>query len=244
MSRPRQGAFDLEYRPDLAEEDFLVSDCNRNAWTAIRNWEKWPEKRLALTGPAESGKTHLASVWARKTGAARLHAAELSEARLQLLMQAPAVLVENVDRIALLPEPVRRPVETALFHLMNFTAAEGRPLLATGRAGPGRWEIQTPDLTSRLSAMPHVAIAPPDDAILSLVLDKLFRDRKQVVGRDVIDYLVLRMERSFAAAREMAAALDRRALAERRRITRPLAAELMSERAAGGGPVQEGDRGE
>ena len=49
MTRPRQGAFDLDYLPDLAAEEFLVSDCNRNAWTAIRNWQRWPEKRLALT---------------------------------------------------------------------------------------------------------------------------------------------------------------------------------------------------
>lgn len=244
MTRPRQSAFDLTYRPDLAAKEFLVSECNRNAWTAIHNWERWPEKRLALTGPAESGKTHLASIWARQSGAARLHAAELTEARLHRLMDAPAILVENVDRTAVLPEPVRRQIETTLFHLLNFAAAEGRPLLVTGREGPGRWEILTPDLASRLSAMPHVAIAPPDDAILSLVLDKLFRDRQQVVGQDVIDYVVLRMERSFAAARELAAALDRKALAERRRITRPLAAELLAELAAGGGPVQEADREE
>jgi chromosomal replication initiation ATPase DnaA len=241
MSRPRQNAFDLDYRPDLSAEDFLVSDCNRHAWTAIRNWEKWPEKRLALTGPPESGKTHLASVWARDTGAARLHAAELTEARMPRLMEAPALLIENIDRVAVLAEPVRGQIERMLFHLVNFTAAEGRPLLVTGRTGPGRWDLATPDLASRLSAMPHVAIAPPDDTILSLVLNKLFRDRQQEVGADVIAYVVLRMERSFAAARELAAALDRKALAERRKITRPLAVELMAERAAGGGPVQEPD---
>lgn len=244
MTRPRQGAFDLDYLPALAAEEFLVSECNRNAWTAIQNWRRWPEKRLALTGPAESGKTHLASIWARESGAGRLHAAELTEDRMQRLMEEEAVLVENVDRLALLGEPARGQTERALFHLMNFSAAEGRPLLVTGRAGPGRWDIVTPDLASRLSAMPHVAIAPPDDAILSLVLLKLFRDRQQDVGQDVVDYIVLRMERSFAAARELAAALDRKALAERRRITRPLAAELLAERAAGGGPVQEPDKDE
>src|SRR5690625_2359608 len=93
MSRPRQNAFDLAYLPDLAASEFLVSDCNRNAWNAICNWQRWPGERLALTGPAESGKTHLASIWARETGAGRLHAAELTEESLHLLMDALAVMV-------------------------------------------------------------------------------------------------------------------------------------------------------
>ena len=197
---------------------------------------------ITLEGPEGSGKTHLASIWASRCGAARLHAAELTEQRMEQLMEAPAVLVENVDRVAQLPEPARRQIERMLFHLVNFTGAEGRPLLITGRAGPGHWQIEMPDLASRVSAMAHVAIAPPDDAILSLVMHKLFRDRQQFVSQEVVDYVVLRMERSFAAARELAAALDRKALAERRKITRPLAAELLAERAAGGGPVQEKDR--
>lgn len=244
MSTPRQTALDFTYRPDLAAEEFLVADCNRNAWTAIDNWERWPQRRLALTGPPESGKTHLASIWARRSGAARLHAAELTEGRMHRLLEAPAVVVENIDRIAGLPDPVRRQIETTLFHLVNMTAADGKPLLVTGRPAPGHWGIAMPDLASRVAAMPHVAIAPPDDAILSLVLQKLFRDRNQVVGQDVIDFVLLRMERSFAAARELVAALDRKALAERRRITRPLAAELLAERGTGPAPGEDDREGE
>lgn len=244
MTRPRQNAFDLAYLPDLAASEFLVSDCNRNAWNAICNWQRWPGERLALTGPAESGKTHLAAIWARDARAGRLHAAELTEERLHRLMDAPAVLVENVDRIVSLPETARMEVERRLFHLLNLTVAERQPLLITGRMAPGRWELSTPDLASRVAALPHVAIAAPDDAILSLVLQKLFRDRQQVVADEVIDYVVLRIERSFAAARELAGALDRRALAERRRITRPLAAELLAERAANREPIAAHDRQE
>jgi chromosomal replication initiation ATPase DnaA len=112
-----------------------------------------------------------------------------------------------------------------LFHLLNFSSAEGIPLLLTGRSAPGHWRIEQPDLASRVSAMPHVAIMPPDDEILSRVLRKLFRDRQQEIGDDVLEFVLRRMERSFGAARELVAALDHRALAERRRITRPLAME-------------------
>jgi chromosomal replication initiation ATPase DnaA len=228
VTRERQLAFDLGYRPDLAAEAFLLSGCNRTAWTAIENWERWPGRRLALTGPEGSGKTHLAAIWGRRTGALRMHAAELTEGRLHRLMEAPATVVENVDRVALLPEPVRQQIETLLFHLVNLAAADGVPLLLTGRQAPGHWRIDKPDLASRVAAMPHVAIMPPDDEILSRLLHRLFRDRNQTVGDDLVGYLLRRMERSFAAAREVVAALDHKALAERRRITRPLAVDYFA----------------
>src|SRR5690625_4517887 len=126
MTRPRQNAFDLAYLPDLAASEFLVSDCNRNAWNAICNWRRWPGERLALTGPAESGKTHLASIWARETGAGRLHAAELTEERLHRLMDAPAVLVENADRIASLPDSARLEFETRLRSEERRVGKDGR----------------------------------------------------------------------------------------------------------------------
>ena len=228
MTRRRQLALDLVYRPDLAADEFLLSDCNRTAWAAIEGWERWPDRRLALTGPEGSGKTHLAAIWGKRSGALRLHAAELTEARLRALMEAPAVIVENIDRVAGLPPTVRQQIETQLFHLLNFTAAEGVPLLLTGRPAAGYWQIEQPDLASRVAAMPQVSIMAPDDAILSRVLHKLFRDRHQAVGEDLVDYLLKRMERSFAAAREVVAALDHKSLAERRRITRPLAIELFA----------------
>ena len=67
-------------------------------------------------------------------------------------------------------------------------------------------------------------------AILSLwtqVLVKLFSDRQLLVDRPVIDFLLKRMERSLSAARTIVDAVDRRALAENRRISRALAADVL-----------------
>jgi chromosomal replication initiation ATPase DnaA len=92
--------------------------------------------------------------------------------------------------------------------------------------------IRTPDLKSRLRLAPSVSLEPPDDALLKAVLVKLFVDRQLVVDTSVVDFLTLRIERSLAAAAEVVAELDREALSRGRRITRPMAADLLG-RAAG-----------
>jgi chromosomal replication initiation ATPase DnaA len=67
----------------------------------------------------------------------------------------------------------------------------------------------------------------PDDALLEALLVKLFADRQLAVGEELLRYLLARMERSFAAARALVAALDRAALAEGRAVTIPLARRVL-----------------
>jgi len=59
------------------------------------------------------------------------------------------------------------------------------------------------------------------------VLVKLFADRQLAVDESVITYLMKRIDRSFAGAREAVERLDREALRLRRPVTRALAAEAL-----------------
>ena len=163
---------------------------------------------------------HLASIWGRQTGAVTLMATDLTDDHVSAMGQASAVVIECADQIS------NRDQETLLFHALNLTKAEETALLITGRTPPARWAISTPDLASRLQAMMHIAIAPPDDTLLSSILVKLFADRQMTVGPDVVNYVLKRMERSFAAAERTVDRLDRMALASQRAITRPLAIEM------------------
>ena len=86
----------------------------------------------------------------------------------------------------------------------------------------------------RLLAAPVARLEPPDDALLAAVLLKLAGDRQLLLGDDVVAWLVSRVERSFAAAGAVVAALDRAGLAAKRRVTIPLAREAL-QRAVGGG---------
>ncbi len=113
-----------------------------------------------------------------------------------------------------------------LFHAWNAATPEA-PLLLIGQRVPRFWAHSLPDLASRLAATPLVRIEDPDDALVAAVLEKRFNDLGLRVGPDVIAYLVMRIERSFASAADVVARLDAMALAERRDITVPLARELL-----------------
>lgn len=220
----RQLAFDLPSGEAFRRVDFFTSPANAQALAAVEAWQDWPGGKLVLIGPEGAGKTHLAHVWAEMAGAEVISAHRLIDTDLHDLAQCP-VVVENADRIA-----GDRDAEVALFHLHNLMAAgpmAGRGLLITAASPPRDWGLKLPDLLSRMQATAVAQLDPPDDALLSAVLIKLFADRQIVVPPNLIPYLVSRMDRSFAAAREWVKFLDARALALGRPVTRALAAEVL-----------------
>lgn len=217
----RQLAFDLPAREAWRREDFFPSPANAAALAAVDDWRNWPGGKLVLTGPKGSGKTHLARLWAAEAGAALLPATDLATADLPALSAHGAVAVEDAETAAGNPQ-----AEAAFFHLHNLVTQSGH-LLVTANRPPRDWGLALPDLASRLQAAALARIEAPDDALLSAVLIKLFSDRQITVPPALIPYLVARMERSIDAARALVAALDARALAEGRPITRQLAADLL-----------------
>lgn len=216
-----QLGFDLPSRTALGRDAFFVAPSNAMALAMIDNWQTWAGKKLALTGPAGSGKTHLTHVWADIAGAQIIAASDLTDADIPALASGP-VAVEDVPMIA-----HDTAAQTALFHLHNLVLAEGHPLLLTGAPPVPHWELTLPDLASRVAAATAVALDLPDDALLSALLVKLLADRQLTPKPDLIPYLLSRMDRSFAAAIDLIDQLDTASIALKRPVTRHLAAQVL-----------------
>jgi chromosomal replication initiation ATPase DnaA len=209
------------------DEDFLISDANRAAVAWIDRWPHWPVPALVLTGPAGCGKSHLAHRFAARSGAVIVDAGRLADCDpLQLAAAAPSVVIEDADQAA-------AGHAVALLHLINAAKEAAAVLLLTAKVAPAAWALPLADLASRLRAMATVEIAAPDDALLAAVLVKLFTDRQLRVDNGLIAYLLPRIERSFAAAKEVVAVLDAASLQRGRPVTVALARGVLS--AAGGG---------
>jgi DnaA regulatory inactivator Hda len=204
-----QLAFDLPVRPAMGREDFFVSPCNQPAVDWIDRWPDWPYPCTILWGPSGCGKTHLSQVWQERAGA--LWAADRSpEEVMEAAGQGRAICLDINGQVA---------DETALFHLFNWTREHGGSLLLTGNAPPRDWPLALPDLRSRLQAAPSLELSRPDDALLAAVTVKLFADRQLAVTPDLLNYLLQRADRSFAALGEAVDRLDKAALQEKRPIT-------------------------
>ncbi len=219
-----QLTFDLALPPPTyAREDFIVAPGNREALAWIDRWPDWPAPALALGGPAGSGKTHLGHIWAARAAARVLDGGALEGNSIadlsDLAAASPAIMIDNAERAP----------ERGLFHLYNLMRERQGHLLLISAALPAHWSIGLPDLASRLRAAPAVAVAPPDDELLGSIILKQLADRQLHAGAGVVHYLVSHMERSADSARRIVAALDRRALAERREIDRRLAADVLVE---------------
>jgi chromosomal replication initiation ATPase DnaA len=223
----RQLPLSLPHEAATGRADFIAGRANAAALALVDRWPDWPERGVLLVGPEGSGKTHLAEIWRRASGATRVAASELSEAGADRAAFSGAVAVEDLHA-----GPVD---ERALFHLLNLAGERGGKLLATSRVGPAALRLTLPDLVSRLRALHLVELGAPDDDLLRRVLTKLFADRQLAIDPAVVDFIAVRMERSLAAANRIVAALDRAGLAAGRAVTRRLAAEVLGQMDGGQG---------
>lgn len=223
MHMSEQLIFDLPLQTAFGRADFFVSPSNELAVRAMENWQTWPLDKLVLCGPKGSGKSHLAHIWAEDIGAVVVNAKALAYERLETLAEQP-VAVEDIHFLAQNDDG-----EAALFHLHNLMHQAGHPLLMTGVGAISTWDIRLPDLVSRLMGTQVASLSAPDDALLSVLLIKLFADRQIAVEPSLIGYIVKRMNRSFAFVGDLVVALDRASLAGQKPITKHLAGRVLDE---------------
>jgi DnaA regulatory inactivator Hda len=220
----------LDFRPAQGGDDFLVAPSNAGAVAWLDRWPDWPTPALVIHGPAGCGKSHLAQVFLAMAKGQAVTAGRLRDETPQSLVgAAPALVLDGVEAV------LAAGLERAFLHLYNSVCEARRHLLVTAQSAPARWDVQLPDLASRLKAAMSCEIGPPDDPLIAAVLVKLFADRQLKVDDGVVSFLLTRMERSFDAARRLVAEIDAASLAQRRAITVPLVRAVLARLEDGAG---------
>lgn len=125
--------------------------------------------------------------------------------------------------------------EQMLFNAWNEAQTARRPLLLIGDAPPEQWQVALPDLRSRLAAAPHVAIGQPDEALALALIERSFAAAGAGYAADLPEWLLRRIERSYATIAAVTRLLDEAALSSGRKISVAMAKETLQ--AAGFFPI-------
>lgn len=191
----------------FSDDNFFVSECNKNAYETVMDKGSWKSHALYLYGESSSGKSHLAYIWAKVNSATIITANNVSPETIN-----SNCVIEDIESSA---------DERSIFHLFNHCRDIGARLLITSRISAYALPFTLPDITSRLRACQQVSINPPDDALLAAILRKQFADRQLLVDDEIISYITTRCERSPQKINELVDNIDKSALTQSRSITIP-----------------------
>lgn len=214
--------FDLTVPAAHRRDDLIESKANKMAISMLDSWPRWLGHVSVLAGPIGAGKTHIANVWAEKSKAVQCKCADLSsniDRFVDLSSSGTCILIEDAGSDVI--------DETAMFHLLNAVKQGGGYCLITSRSWPVEWHVSLADLASRLKAVQVFELSEPDDVLLHQVMVKLFADRQLTVDEKIIDYCVLRMERSLESVGRLVDAMDAEALSRQSSITRATASSAL-----------------
>lgn len=206
--------------PSYHVADFIAGEANAQALALVDRWPDWPYSIMLIHGPTGSGKTHLAHVFAKKSYATFIDPVRVGSVPADQLLAGNHSWV--LDGLAQVED------EAALAQLINHVRARGDYLLLTAPVSAHEYPFRLPDLSSRIKAIPSVAVGSPDDALLSGVLAKTFADLQLRIAPEVMNYAINQLERSYEAVQRFAAAVDHLSLTRGRAITIPLVKEALS----------------
>ena len=114
-----------------------------------------------------------------------------------------------------------------LFHLINAVAQASCYLLITSSSSVSSWDVQLPDLLSRLMSITIVEILPPDDQLLMAILLKQFDDRQITISPEFITFVSKRINRTYDSICKFVDQIDFLALEQKREVTIPIARKIL-----------------
>lgn len=222
MNNPKQIPIPFAVNEQMSREAFFPSSSNAAIVTLLDEWPHWPSPIIVLSGPKGSGKTHAAKAWT-EIAAAQFWSPEMFACWAPETITPQNIVIDDIDQSS------GAALEIKLFHLINTLRANKGTLVLTAQTPLPEWGVELPDLISRLKTAVQVQLNAPDDMLLSAVITKLFADRQIEVAPHVVSYLITHMDRSLADARHIVDAMDKEAMRLKSRITRNIAAEILTQ---------------
>lgn len=201
----------------MSMDNFMVLPTNHEAFLAVQSFPQVIGDVLVVYGDKGLGKSHLLHIHQQRT-MAQFFDVEWAQCSLDLTTEKH-VICDDLDKISEVDQE-------KLFHLYNHIKSFGGSLLVASNKPVSSLDI-LPDLKSRLLTAPQIEVQQPTQAHLEVLLVKMASDKQMFLDPKVIQYILKNCERTVVSLGEVLDRLDKFSLEEKRKITIPLAKQVL-----------------
>ena len=209
MKTLNQQLLNFGYTQNFKDEDYYVSKCNYYAFEIINSWPKWEKNFLNIYGEKNSGKTHLASIFLKKSKSKRIDAYSFNNESLNDIKIYENVVLDNFDKNI---------NERLTYSLFNIIDQDNKYLIINSLEPINKINFELEDLKSRANNCLFAKIEKPDDELMFALILKNFSDRQIVIDKKLIDFIIKRIDRSYSKISEFIYKIDEISLKKKKPI--------------------------
>ena len=206
----KQISFNYKFIDNHNEHNYFVNVTNVDAFNGLFNFDN---NFFFLYGPCKSGKSYLSQIWLKKNNALEF------KNNFEILLDSKKNIL--IDDLTLFNEE-------NIFHIVNNSILNNSKILITSNKKIHDIKFKYKDLSSRLKTFLFLEIKQPNDEMLLTILTKLLIDKQFIINsKDIFEYILKRVERSYQGINEIVEKLDSLSLEKKRQLTIPLIKEIL-----------------
>jgi len=215
-----QQVIKFDYDKNFKDEDYFVSNCNKEVFSFLNSWPRWEKNFLNIIGEKFSGKTHLTQIFLNKYNGTRLNANLLKSENLTDLRLYKNIILENLSEII---------DEKSFYSLINLVEQENKFLIVTTQKPIVEINFKLNDLKSRTKNFLLQKINKPDDELIHAIILKNFSDRQISIDKKFIDHILKRIDRSYGKIFDFIYKIDEISLKRKKSIDFKIINEVLGE---------------
>ena len=218
MRELNQLLLNFNFKKSFNDHDYYVSDSNYFAFNIVDKWPKWEKKILNISGEKFSGKTHLANIFKLKSSALFLNETEISNEIFKKIKLYESIIIDEFSNTV---------DENLIYSIFNLVDQDSKYLLINSEIPLSEINFKLPDLVSRSKNSLQARINPPDDELIFAIILKNFSDRQIKLEKQIIEFIVNRVERSYGKISEFIYKVDELSLKKKKPINLKTIKEIL-----------------
>ena len=210
----------FDFEKNFKDDDFYISKSNKHIFDLFDKWPKWDKNFLNICGEKFSGKSHVIDIFLKKFKGVKFEANLLNNDNLREVKIHQNIVLENLNFNI---------DEKLIYTLFNIIDQENKYLIVTSEKSIVDIEFKLNDLKSRCKNFILQNIEKPDDDLMFALIVKNLSDRQVSIEKNLINYIIKRVDRSYGKIFDFIYKIDERSLKKKKSIDFKIIKEVLGE---------------